>query len=131
MSILYAVVICITLYQVPLGLILKNEANLTEMADILDTLNQYVPTDESTRDTIVEGRNYTFDNSKLIQILLFGNQLTVARTRGVASWRDDDKMLLNCLEGFVPAVADWHTRMCLLQVITFLCIYACVTISVF
>ena len=84
------------------------------MAEILDNLNQYIPVHESTMNSTVEGRSYEFDNSKLIQILLFGDQLTVARSRGAATLRDDDKTALDRLEGFVPAVADWHARMCLL-----------------
>ena len=114
-----------TSYQVPLGIILKNEAKLTEMAEILDNLNQYIPVHESTINRTIEGKSYEFDNSKLIQILLFGDQLTVARSRGAAALRNDDNTPLDRLEGFVPAVADWHARMCLLQVITFCKIFCC------
>lgn len=108
-----------TPYQVPLGIILKNEAKLTEMAEILDNLNQYIPVHESTINSTIEGKSYEFDNSKLIQILLFGDQLTVARSRGAAALRNDDSTSMNRLEGFVPAVADWHARMCLLQVMIY------------
>jgi len=50
----------------------------------------------------------------MVQILLFGDQLTVARARGAARLRDDDTTALHRLEGCYPAVADWHARMCLL-----------------
>ena len=59
----------------------------------------------------VEGKNYTVDDSRLIRILLFGDQLTAARARGAIALRDDDTSALHRLEGFVPAVVDWHARM--------------------
>ena len=36
-------VIYVHILNVPLGIQLKNEANLKDMADILDSLNEYVP----------------------------------------------------------------------------------------
>ena len=99
----------------PSGLTLKNEASLTEMTEILESLSQYIPTHESTREEIIEGTNYTFGNSKLIQILLFGDQLTIVCSRGATQLRDD-KAAIDRLNGFIPAIADWYARMCLLQV---------------
>jgi len=77
----------------------------------------------------VEGKNYTVDDSRLIRILLFGDQLTAVRARGAIVLRDDDTSALHRLEGFVPAVADCYARMCLLQVnkiLFFLKSYMCV-----
>ena len=95
---------------------LKNEAYLVDMADIMDSFNQYVPSEESITNLNLNGVEYTYDNSKLMQILFFGDQLTVARARGAATLREPQKKCLDRLEGFVPAIADWHARMCLLQV---------------
>ena len=95
---------------------LKNETKLKEMTEVLDTLSEYVPVHVATKTVSVEGKDYTIDDSRLIQILFFGDQLTAARARGAIALRDDDISALHRLEGFVPAVADWHARMCLLQV---------------
>ena len=46
--------------------------------------------------------------------------LTVARARGAMQLQDDDNTPLNHLEGFVPAIADCHARLCLLQVYTYI-----------
>ncbi|XP_065908049.1 uncharacterized protein [Dysidea avara] len=100
---------------VPLGLVLKNEAKLKDMTEILDDLSKYVPVHVASRTETIEGKSFDIDDSRLFQILLFGDQLTVARARGAIGLRDDDTDALHRLEGFVPAVADWHTRMCLLQ----------------
>jgi len=50
-----------------------------------------------------------------MQILLFGDQLTIAHSGGVAH---NDKAAIDHLIGFIPAIAEWHVRMCLLQVHT-------------
>ena len=95
---------------------LKNETKLKEMTEVLDNLSNYVPVHMATKTVTVEGKNYTVDDSRLIRILMFGDQLTAAHARGAIALRDDDTSALHRLEGFVPAVADWHARMCLLQV---------------
>jgi len=96
--------------------ILKNEAKLKEMTEIMDDLSKYVPVHVASKRVIVEGKTYSVDDSRLVQILLFGDQLTIAHARGAITLRDDDTSALHWLEGFVPCVADWHARMCLLQV---------------
>jgi len=95
---------------------LKNEAYLVDMGQIMDSFNQYVPLEESIQTLEVNGTEYTYDGSKLMQILLFGDQLTVARARGASTLREPQKKCLDRLEGFVPTIADWHARMCLVQV---------------
>ena len=86
------------------------------MTDILDDLSKYVPVHVASRTATIGDRSYDVDDSRMVQILLFGDQLTVARARGAARLRDDDTTALHRLEGCYPAVADWHARMCLLQV---------------
>ena len=98
-------------------MILKNENKLNQMANIIESLSRYVPVHESTVSADIQGSSFNIDDSKLVNVLLFGDQLTVARVRGAMQLRDDDNTHLNRLEGFVPAIADWHARMCLLQVI--------------
>ena len=102
--------------QVPLGVQMKNEAYLTEKTQNMDSINRYVPSEKSSSSVIMNGSQYMYDNSKLIQVLFFGDQLTVARARGAAVLREPQKSKLDKLEGFVPSIVDWHTRMCFLQV---------------
>ena len=54
--------------KVPLGIQLKNEANLKDIADILDSLNDYVPVQSSSG-----------INEMLIPWIVFGDQMTVAQ----------------------------------------------------
>ena len=103
---------------------MKNEMYLTDMAQIMESFNQYVPSEISSQHVTVNGKDYEYDDSKLIQILLF-DQLTVAKARSAAELREPQKMKLDRLEGLVPSVADWHTRMCLLQVRTTEAKYIC------
>ena len=102
------------------------------MTEVLDNLSNYVPVHTAIKMASVEGKNYTVDDSRLIRTLLFGDQLTAAHARGAIALRDDDMTALHHLEGFVPAVADWHARMCLLQVnkmLFFLKSYMCVVFT--
>ena len=70
----------------------------------------------ASKTKIIGDQSFDIDDSRLFQVLLFGDQLTVACARGAIGLRDDDTDALHHLEGFVPAVSDWHARMCLLQV---------------
>ena len=82
--------------------------------------SRYVPVHESTASVDVHGSCLHIDDSKLVNILLFGDQLTtVACAQGAMQLQDDDNASLHSLEGFVPAIADQDTRMCLLQVHTY------------
>ena len=71
----------------------------------------------------VNVRDHTYDSSKIFQLLFFGDQLTVARACGAATLREPQKKRLDRLDGFVPSIADWHARMCLLQVSLYMYVY--------
>ena len=77
-----------------------------DMADIIEDLSRYVPIHESTASADVHGSCLHIDDSKLVNILLFGDQLTVACAQGAMQLQDDDNTSLHSLEGFVPAIAD-------------------------
>lgn len=107
--------VCILL-KVPLGVQLKNEIYLTEMCDVLDSFTKYVPMEVCTDSMEIKGNTYTYDNSKMVQLLLFGDQLTVARARGASMLRDAQVGKKDTLKAYVPTISDWHTRICLLEV---------------
>lgn len=62
------------------------------------------------------GNQGIVDKSKVVQVLLFGDLLTVERVRGAMSLRRSHKNPLESLKGFVPAISDWYARVCLLEV---------------
>ena len=95
---------------------IKNENNLSDMCDIMGSFNPYIPAQISADVVTVNGKDHVYDSTKLMKILFFGDQLTAARARGAAILREPQKQKLDRLEGFIPAIADWHARMCLLQV---------------
>lgn len=74
------------------------------MAQILDALNVYVP--------VKQMNNFEAQVPRIV----FGDQLTVARIRGAAILRSSHLAMESKLEGFVPAVSDWHARLCLVTV---------------
>ena len=80
------------------------------------SFNKYVPMEVRTNSMEVKGNTYTYDNSKMIQLLLFGDQLTVARARGASMLCDPQVGKKDTLKAFVPTISDWHTRICLLEV---------------
>ena len=88
----------------PLGICLKNEAKLSDMCQIMDILSQYIPVQKEEAQ-----RQDTHDRSKVIQILFFGDQLTVARARGSIALRALHDTTIDQLKGLVPTVADWHS----------------------
>lgn len=107
------------LFKVPLGVQLKNEAKVVEMCSILDAHSKFIPIHEQTETVNSGGKQGVVDKSKVVQVLLFGDQLTVERVRGGMSLRRSHRKPLESLKGFIPAVSDWHARMCLLEVRNF------------
>jgi len=82
------------------------------MCHILNDLSKYVPSAVSNDP---EGGSRV----RIVQLLFFGDQLTVERARGAMVLRSLHENVINRLEGFVPAIADWHARMTLVKVWNF------------
>ncbi len=106
-------------WQVPVGVLLFNENKVDEMCKILDELHKYVPAKKThTEITLPDGGTLPHDDYKLYQVLLGGDQLTVARVRGAVAIRSNHENAKDRLEGIVPVVEDWHARQVLMQVRT-------------
>ncbi len=80
--------------------------------------------------TLGNGTTITFDDTRLWEVLFGGDQLTVARIRGTQTLRDTEESPGDRLEGIIPVVEDWHTRMTFLRVqqstiIICACMHAC------
>ena len=104
---------------------LKNENVLGDMIDILDGLHRYIPTTTTsqTLDVCAEGGRTRAVEIKLHNfsyILLGGGQLKIARIRGSQSTFSNSDNGEERLEGFVPMIDDWHTKMCFMEVTWFL-----------
>ena len=78
------------------------------MCKILDELDTYVPAVPSTKTILIDGEEYEVDATKIHQILLFGDQLTVARicsasvircTTDTVLWRNLRGLFLQLLIG--------------------------------
>ena len=63
-----------------MGVQLKNENKLEEMADILEKFHKYVPNHASEGNIIIlpDGKTRNFDNTWFNKFLVGGDQLTVA-----------------------------------------------------
>lgn len=109
-------------HVVPLGVLLKNENVLTEMVDILDALHKYVPGCTSTQsiDFDTHGgsiRSVDVQVQFFTHILIGGDQLTASRIRSAQRVLRNSESRNERLEGFIPVIEDWHTKMCFLEVI--------------
>ena len=93
------------------------------MAKILSYYMTLVPTLNMQQDiTLPNGSTLTIDNTQFFPILFGGDQLTVARVRGTQALRVSHDSPVDCLEGVVPIVEDWHARMTLMKVVL---VYTC------
>ena len=107
--------------QVPLGVYLKDENKLNEMVDILDELHKYVPMVKTTEVYETAGPSGCKETAEINMchfhhILIGGDQLTVARVRGSQDSRYNSNNGRRRLEGFIPVIEDWHTKMCAMKV---------------
>ncbi len=96
---------------------LFNEHKLDEMSHILDAYMDIVPTlPVEGKHVLPNGSSLAIDNTQFHKILLGGDQLTVARVRGTQALRFSEEKAVDRLEGVIPLVEDWHTRMTLNKV---------------
>ena len=97
------------LIQVPLGVLPKNETSYSDMLDILDHLQQYVPC-RPTADK---------KDDVFLTCIAGGDQLTAARARGAKLIRENTLQSRYQLKGLLPAAEDWHAKVCLMEVISY------------
>ena len=96
---------------------MKNENKIDEMCHIMDVAHKYVPTLSLKRAApLPHGDNFEYDDTELWGIPFGGDQLTVARARGAMLIRDVHKTQTAKLNGLIPVVEDWHSKMTLLKV---------------
>ena len=90
-------------FQVPSGLIFKNETVGSEMIEILQILqDKYVPKRSETNGT-------NGDKSTVTQkIFLGGDQLSEERARCAMSAMKDGDTEIERLDGLIPKIEDWH-----------------------
>ena len=104
--------------QVPLGVLLYNENKGNEMIQIVSHLHQYVPAVEHTVDVFIPSKTESIaqQHIQFHRILLGGDQLTVARTRGSQEAMANSSTAFKRLEGLIPVIEDWHARVVLAEV---------------
>lgn len=88
------------------------------MCSIMDELQGYCPVmqEKTVVQTTGESEPDTIEHSHYHSILFSGDQLTVARIRGAQRIRLNSEDERGRLEGLVPCVEDWHTKVTLLEV---------------
>lgn len=87
---------------------LKNENKKSEMIDIMEKLQEYVPTKKLTTPDGEEEVVYP--------ILFGGDQLTAARARACSQLRLNSDTPTGRLDALLPTAEDWHTTVTLLVV---------------
>lgn len=91
------------------------------MISILDSLHQYVPTVTSVHTTEIPGSSGSseaveFPVDNFHYVLFGGDQLTAVRARGGKNIRSNSERGRDRLQGLIPVIEDWHTKVCLLGV---------------
>ena len=99
--------------QVPLGIIPKIENNGNEMIEIVRHLHRYVLAIEYEEEEVIPSNGQVVKVCKAIfsQVLLGGNQLTAAHAREARKAKVSSDIPSIRMEGIVPVVEDWHTKM--------------------
>lgn len=82
------------------------------MVDIISHLHQYVPVVEYTQQVIVPtGETAEVQQASFHTVLLGGDQLTAARTRGAKKSRANSVSPVTRLDGLISCAEDWHTKL--------------------
>ena len=105
-------------FQIPLGIFMKNENKLDEMVSIMDALHEYIPTSISSMELCTEGQEEPdiIEVDTFHHILFGGDQVTVVRALSGQAVRANSENQRQRLQGFVPTIEDWHTKMCFMEV---------------
>lgn len=97
--------------QVPLGVILKNEAKGDDMVDIMSHVHQYVPTVAHTEEvTLTTGEKVVVNRESMYPLLFGGDQMTASRARSAKKVKRNSETPSKRLEGIVPVFEDWHAK---------------------
>ena len=99
-----------------MGVLLKNEVKHSDMVSILEHTHKYIPT--VTTEEVIEcddsdGEEIITKNDRFHHILYGGDQLTTEQMRGAKNVRSNACRGKERLEGVVPMVEDWHTKVLL------------------
>ena len=102
-------------------MLLQNENVLEDMVDILDGLQMYIPATTSIQTIHVctedgSTRAVDADVHHFSHIHFGGDQLTVARIWGSQRVLFNSENGRERLEGFIPVIEHWHTKMCFMEV---------------
>ena len=96
---------------------------LTIMCQIMDILHKYVPTVTTNEIiTLPNGETYSSEDDSMFELLARGDQLTVTRMRSATGIRRSHDKKKDKLNGLIPVIEDWHSRMTLMQVNFKLCL---------
>ena len=100
--------------QVPLGVITKNENKGDEMVQIMEKLQEYVPTLSEKKEYI--GAATTLCDATFHRVIMGGDHLTAERGRGAQRiWMNGRNPVLR-LEGIETVALDWHAKLNVLEV---------------
>ena len=96
-----------------------------KLSDILHKLHKYVPMMRTTEFSDIAGPSGCMGVEEINichfhHILLGGDQLTVARAHGTQSAHKNMNNGRGRLEGLIPVIEDWYTKMCAMKVCTIL-----------
>ena len=88
------------------------------MVEIMAHLHQYVPMVENVEEVHVASIDKTVQvtSARVRPIFVGSDQLTAARARGAQKAKVNALTPTGRLEGLVPVVEDWHTKVTLLTV---------------
>ena len=88
------------------------------MVEILTSLYKYVPQVEYLEEYHIPETDETVSlcRAKTQRILLGGDQLSQARARASIKIKANSESPSTRLEGFLPTVEDWHTKLTLFEV---------------
>ena len=81
-------------------------------------VHQYVLTKNVMEQTSVSLSDNPISISKtqMEKFLFGGDQLTVARARAAKKTRINSTSSDKCLDGLIPCIEDWHTKLALIEV---------------
>lgn len=88
------------------------------MVEIITHLHQYVPVSNYEERRSIPGcdEDVIVHKAKVHPIVFGGDQLTKVRAVSAIKIKSNGENPSTRLEGFIPTVEDWHTKLCLFEV---------------
>lgn len=90
------------------------------MVEVMEHLHKYIPERIVKEHYVIDDIDMVIEKSSISPVLFGGDQLTASRARSAKKAKINSTTSSKRMDGLVPVAEDWHTKLTLLSVSSYL-----------